>query len=177
MARRKPKILTARVTHLEMHARPARTFPLPTRPRTALLSAQNMQVAFYRYLYEQVGREFHWYMRRVMDDATLDKVSNAETTLIEVLYADGCPAGFFELDLSNKPESVEIAYFGLCRGYRGLGLGKWFLAQAIDRAWGEKPEKVTVHTNTLDHPAALGLYQRLGFEPVAISEETVEAWN
>ena len=40
-----------------------------------------------------------------------------------------------------------------------------------------KPAKITVHTNTLDHPAALPLYQKLGFVPVAVSEGDVEAWE
>jgi len=31
-----------------------------------------------------------------------------------------------------------------------------------------------VHTNSLDHPAALGLYQKMGFEAVAISEEKIK---
>ena len=104
-------------------------------------------------------------------------IIHAETTQIDVLYADGCPAGFFERDSSGLPETVELAYFGLCPDYVGLGLGKWFLANAIESAWDKTPERVTVHTNSLDHAAALPLYQRLGFEPVGTAEETVEVWD
>lgn len=176
MAGRKRKKLTARVTFLEMRHRPKRHFPQPTRPRLALMRAQNMPVAFYRYLYEQVGRDYHWYLRRVMADVELENIIQSDNTQIDVLYADGCPAGFFELDLSNLPASVEIAYFGLCRDYVGIGAGKWFLQSAIEAAWSHEPEKLLVHTNTLDHPRALNLYQRLGFEPVGTGEETVEPW-
>ena len=49
---------------------------------------------------------------------------------------------------------------------QGLGLGRWFLLQAIEAAWNLNPLKVTVNTCTLDHPAALPLYQKLGFVPV-----------
>ena len=177
MAKKTPRVLTARVTHLEMNARPHRSLPVPSRPRSALLHAENMAVHFYRYLYEQVGREHHWYLRRVMSDDDLEAILDAETTALAVLYADGCPSGFYELDMSSLPEAVELAYFGIMPDYQGLGLGKWFLNAAIQHAWDLNPRKVTVHTNSLDHPAALGLYQKMGFSPVAVSEETVTEWD
>ena len=37
-------------------------------------------------------------------------------------------------------------------------------------AWESSPNKVTVNTCTLDHPAALPLYQKLGFTPIGQSE-------
>lgn len=175
--RKKPRTLTAHVTYLEMDAPPRRRVAMPTKPRMALMRAPAMPVAFYRYLYEQVGRDHHWYLRRVMDDDELAAILHADTTQIDVLYADGCPAGYFELDLSRLPDEVELAYFGLCRDYVGLGLGKWLLTNAIEAAWNKAPAKVTVHTNTLDHPRALALYQQMGFVPVATGEETVEAWD
>jgi GNAT superfamily N-acetyltransferase len=173
----KPRRLTARVTYLEMQARAQRQVPAPSRPRLAIMRGENVPVAFYRYLYEQVGRDYHWCLRRVMPDKALYEVINAQTTRIDILYADGCAAGFFELDTSGLPASVEIAYFGLCRDYLGMGIGKWFLQNAIDAGWDHNPGKLTVHTNTLDNPRALPLYQRMGFEPVGIGEETVDAWQ
>ena len=172
-----PKILTAHVTHLEMRAPTHRHVPMPSRPRLAVMRVEMMPVAFYRYLYEQVGKPHHWYLRRVMNDADLAAIIHADTTEISVVYANGSPAGFFELDCARKPEEVELAYFGLCSDFTGMGFGKWFLATAIDAAWAHEPAKVTVHTNTLDHPAALPMYQKLGFEPVGTSEETVTEWR
>ena len=50
-------------------------------------------------------------------------------------------------------------------------LGRFLLGTAIHTAW-EAPgtERVTVNTCTLDHPRALGLYQRMGFVPVRREE-------
>jgi len=177
LAGKKEKRIKARVTHLEMTRRPTKSFPVPTRPRSALLSAENMPVHFYRYLYEQVGKAHHWYLRRVMDDAGIAEIIHSADTSIDVLYADGSPAGFFELDMRALPESVEITYFGLMPEFQGLGLGKWFLNGAIQKAFDRSPEKVIIHTNTLDHPAALSLYQKMGFEPVGVSEEEVTTWE
>jgi GNAT superfamily N-acetyltransferase len=160
-----------------MAARPAKSVPLPSRPRTALLRAENMPMHFYRYLYERIGKAHHWYERRAIGDEDLANIIHSPDTILEVLYAGGCPAGFFELTKSAVNEDVELTYFGLMPDYQGLGLGRWFLHSAIQRAWDEKPDKVTVHTNTLDHPSALGLYQKMGFSPVAVSEETVTVWD
>ena len=177
MAKAKPKKLTARITYLEMAERPSLHVPMPSRPALALMRTQNMPLAYYRYLYGEVGRAHHWFLRRDMDDDALSAIIHSDTTQIDVLYADGCPAGFFELDSSGLPDVVELAYFDLCPDYVGLGLGKWFLANAIESAWDKAPQRITVHTNSLDHAAALPLYQRLGFEPVGTGEETVEVWD
>jgi thiosulfate/3-mercaptopyruvate sulfurtransferase len=52
----------------------------------------------------------------------------------------------------------------------GLGIGKWFLLQALYAAWQDNPSKVTVTTNNLDHPRAIQLYQMMGFSPVGTHE-------
>ncbi|MEZ5801430.1 MAG: hypothetical protein R3D29_14405 [Nitratireductor sp.] len=62
-----PKNLTAYVTHLEMRTPQHRHVLMPSRPRLAVMRVEMMPVAFYRYLYEQVGKPHHWYLRRVMN--------------------------------------------------------------------------------------------------------------
>src|ERR1043166_3988895 len=47
----------------------------------------------------------------------------------------------------------------------GRGLGFFFLNQSIALAWANPISKLLVNTCTLDHPRALPLYQRAGFEP------------
>jgi GNAT superfamily N-acetyltransferase len=47
----------------------------------------------------------------------------------------------------------------------GRGLGSYLLSTAIDIAWTYEPSRLWIHTNTLDHPQALPLYQRHGFVP------------
>jgi len=168
--------LTARITHLEMNAPPALRVPVPVGPKLALMLAERMPLHFYRYLYEQVGKPHHWLLRRNISDAELSEAIHNEGTQIEVLYVDGCPAGFFELGLEALPEAVEIRYFGLVPEFQGRGLSKFFLSSAIFAAWAHEPRKVTIHTNTLDSPRALILYQKLGFVAVGWSEEEVEAW-
>jgi GNAT superfamily N-acetyltransferase len=175
--RREPALLKARVTHLEMTAMPAHRVPMPMGPRLALMQARNMPLAFYRYLYEQVGRPHHWSVRRTLDDAELAAAIHAPATEIAVLYVDGAPAGFSELDLSRLPAKVEVVYFGLAPDFQGRGLARFFLSETIFASWAHDPEIVSIHTNTLDSPLALRLYQKMGFSPVGWSEEEVEAWD
>lgn len=168
--------LKARITHLEMHGRPALAVPVPAGLRLAIIRATDMPVHYYRYLYEQVGRQHHWMMRRMQSDAEVAAAIHAEATEIHVLYADGSPAGFVELDFSD-PETAEIVYFGLVPDFQGRGLGKFFLGEAISTAWSRDPQKLSIHTNTLDSPRALQLYQKLGFRPVSWSEEEIVPWS
>ncbi len=175
--KRQAKKLKAHVTHLEMRHPPLRAIPVPTKPSIALMRAKNIPPEFYSYLYEIVGKPHHWEDRRNMAPVKLSSIINNENTEISVLYADACPAGFFELNKKNHPHSIEILYFGLAPKYQGLRLGKWFMSAAISAAWAHKPQRVILQTNTLDHPAALRLYQRLGFSPVATQDVEIGEWK
>ena len=88
-----------------------------------------------------------------------------------MLYLDGVPSGFFEI--AALSDHAELSYFGLMDHATGQGLGRWFLGAAIEAAWATGASKVKVQTCTLDHPAALPLYQRLGFNAVAQAREAV----
>ena len=172
------RFLKARITQLEMNARPAHREPLPIiKSRLSLVRTSGMPPAFYRYLYEQVGKPHHWFIRRSLNDAQLQEFLAKSTAEIWVLSVDGSPAGFFELDLSDLPGQADILYFGLVPHYQGRGLSRFMLSEAIHAAWDKSPVKVSIQTNTLDSPRALVLYQKAGFSPVGTYEEMIEAWD
>ncbi len=178
-AGRKPKsnTLQTRITYLEMDTPLGIMPPVPTKPPIALIRAENIPASYYSYLYEHVGKHHHWEDRRNLAGEALEVTVNAKEVEVSILYVEGCAAGFFELDLSQAPNAVEIKYLGLMPNYQGFGLGKWFVAAAVKAAWLHKPEKVIIETNTLDHPAALPLYQKLGFSPVGIGEAEITEWK
>ena len=107
-----------------------------------------------------------------LNDEELSAGLHREDRDIRVLYVDGAPAGFFDIK-PHLPDEVELAYFGMMEHATGQGIGRWFLGAAIEACWSHKPRRVTVQTCTLDHPAALSLYQKLGFRPVAQKKEVV----
>lgn len=161
----RPQFLDTTVTFLEMTNRPSRRHALPLGVNAAILHAERPSLAFYRFLQFQVGYAWHWEQRLRMDDERLREAIHAETTEICVLYLDGAPAGFYEVDRSN-PETTDLSYFGMMEHATGRGLGRWFLGAAIESCWADDPDRITVNTCTLDHPAALPLYQKMGFSAV-----------
>lgn len=163
--------ITVTVTHLEMSAPPAYYPPLPLNQNVALLRAHGMPRHFYRYLMDRVGRQWHWVNALRIDDETLDGMLAEPDRNITTLYLDGAPAGFFEV--CPNGDEYELHFFGLMPHATGRGLGRWFLGAAIQAAWGPKPNTVSVETCTLDHPAALSLYQKLGFSPVGQRKEKI----
>lgn len=159
------KALTTLVTYLEMTTPPKASPPRPANIQTALMRTQHMPLHFYRYLQHQVGEPYHWVYRLRLSDEELSKLIHAKTTDIDVLYINGVPSGFYEIDRSDS-NKTDISYFGMMPHGIGKGLGKWFLSQAINAAWENEPKSITVNTCTLDHPAALGLYQKMGFQAI-----------
>lgn len=166
------EIIPVTVTFLEMHVPPAYQPPLPVNKQIALLRTRDIPLHYYRYLTDRVGRKWHWVNVLRLDDEELEASLHREDRDIRVLYLDGAPAGFFDLK-PHLADEVELAYFGMMEHATGQGLGRWFLGAAIAAAWSYKPNKVTVQTCTLDHPAALPLYQKMGFSPVAQKGEQV----
>lgn len=157
-------VIAVTVTFLRMDRPPARPAPRFLLPVT-LWPVRRPTVAFYRHLYDTVGAAHLWWLRRVMPDADLAQLLADPAIFLKVLYRDGQPAGFFELDASNRP-SVNLSYFGLTPENIGLGLGYPLLCHAVEAAWALGARVVTVNTCTADHPRALPTYLRSGFQPV-----------
>jgi len=170
-------MLPTRVTFLELHERSSVVAPPIAGIRLALLRAYKIPVHFYRYLYETIGKQHHWANRRFMSDGELKEFIDNKNIAVYILYADGCPAGFSELNLFGMPDFTEISYFGLVPDYRGIGLSRFFFKEILNAAWENEPSYLKIQTNSLDNPRALQLYQKFGFVPVDVSDAFVKAWN
>jgi len=160
------------VTFLRMDARPPDPAP-PLRDGLAVVRAEAPTVGFYRYLYDTVGADYCWWLRRTMPDRELGALLAHPHVAIHTLYGGGEPAGFFELDGRGWPD-VNLSYFGLMPHAVGTGTGYAFLRAAVDEAWRRGPRGVTVNTCTADHPRALPTYLRAGFRPV---RQVREVWS
>lgn len=149
------------VTFLRMTAPPAAApQPLPEGARLERLA--QCSVPFYRFLYNTVGQDYVWWLRRAAADEELGRVLSDPAVSIHVLYQGGEPAGFFELE--RRPGgSTNLAYFGLLPRAVGTGIGRAFLRAAIDEAWAGGCDLLTVNTCTADHARALPNYLAAGF--------------
>lgn len=158
------------VFYLQMLAPAIRDVP-PPRDGLCILHAKRPSVAYYRFLYNTVGKAYHWHSRGSLADADLATILANPLNEVHVLHVDGSPAGFAELDRRN-PHEIELVQFGLMPGYLGQGLGKYFLQWTIDYVWRHEPHRFWLHTCTLDHPAALPNYLQSGF--TLYKEEMIE---
>jgi hypothetical protein len=160
------------VTFLRMDEPPASPAPvLP--PGVAVHYEPNCSVERYRLLYDTVGAEYCWWLRRTMPDSRLAAMLRDPRISVYMLTVNGAPGGFYELDRSGWP-TVNLNYFGLMPQAVGRGFGLAFLRHAVDSAWGLGARAMTVNTCTADHPRALPTYLRAGF---VIVRQIAEDWK
>jgi GNAT superfamily N-acetyltransferase len=155
------------VTYLEMEARPGSPRPhLPTGPVSALIGADHPPAWYFLGLYDAVGRDYEWADAHERPTDELTAFLHDPAVTLYTLMRAGWPHGFFVLDC-RAPDTCNLAYLGLVPEAIGRGLGTFLLHTALHMAW-DRPgvARVTVNTNSLDHPRALPLYQKAGFVPV-----------
>ncbi len=145
--------------------------PADFRPATidnldlTIVQSREPSVAFYRFLYDAVGREFVWVNRLAWTDARLHAYLARPTTTMLVLYLRGTPVGYVELDAAPEELGTEVACFGLVPSVHGRGFGKHLLSVGVQRVFDDGAARVWLHTCTLDGPHALANYMARGFVP------------
>ena len=112
--------MKVKTTYLQMLARPERVVP-PPRKGLTVVHARKPTVAYYRFLYDAVGRDYDWTSRKRLSDAELAALLHDSRLEVHVLTADGVPAGFAELDRRVEGE-IELVQFGLMPEFIGQGL-------------------------------------------------------
>ena len=155
------------VTHLEMTERPTWPRPpVPPGPVSALVAADAPPAWYFLALHDAVGRDYGWTDRHAQPREELERYLADRAVTLYTFVRAGWPHGFFVLD-GRAPGVVDLSYFGLVPEAIGRGLGRFLLGTAVHMAW-DRPgcTRLTVDTNSLDHPRALPLYQKAGFVPV-----------
>jgi GNAT superfamily N-acetyltransferase len=159
-----PRVEVVR-TYLELPTsgdlRPA---PCPD-PRARVERVEDCPPSFFRYLYAEVGRRYHWVDRLGWSDEEHAARLADPNVSLHLLSVAGAPAGYFELE-RHGDGAVEVAYFGLLPEFLGRGLGKYLLSRAASEAFALGASRVWLHTCTLDDPAALPNYLARGFREV-----------
>lgn len=155
--------VTLVITCLEMRARPE-TKPVPAPEGWELTRITDPQVDWYRRIFADVGADWLWFGRAIMEDDALAKILSDPKVEIYTLRRDGVDGGLLELDFRHDG-LCELMYFGLTAPLIGTGAGRFLMNAAIDRVWSHPIERFVVRTCTLDSPQALGFYRRSGFVP------------
>jgi GNAT superfamily N-acetyltransferase len=149
-------------TYLEMRDRAALQPATLPNPSVRVEEVHDCPTSFWRYLYAEVGRAYHWVDRLPWSDDEIRAYLQDPSVTLWLMTVGGAPAGYFELR-RDRANGTEIVYFGLLPEFTGRGLGGHMLTAAVEAAWSQAPERVWLHTNTMDHPSALPNYLKRGF--------------
>ncbi len=145
------------ITYLELRPNDwARRGEPPALPVT-ITQEPASTVALYRELYDRVGRPWLWYERRLLSDEALATLLARPRHELHVARSNDDLVGYFELD------GDEIVFFGLAPSYIGQRIGPWLLDRAIERGLARGSQRLSLNTNTVDHPRALATYLKAGF--------------
>ncbi len=99
-----------------------------------------------------------------MSDGELRALLHNPEIDIYVLSHNGVDGGLLEFDRRRMPD-IEILYFGVAASLFGTGAGRALLEHCLGLGWACRPNRIWLHTCTLDHPRALEFYRKAGFVP------------
>jgi len=159
------------ITYLEMTSEED-VVPFEAERRLEVRQARHPCPEVNRFFYVAVGSDWGWHERLAWDRARWLTWLDRPELETWIGYLDGTPVGYYELEVQPNRQ-VQLSYFGLLPSFIGRGLGAELLSWAVGRAWELGPERVWLHTCTMDHPRALTNYLGRGFTRYA-AEERVE---
>ena len=117
-----------------------------------------------KFFYKNIGKKHHWVDRLVWTEKQWTEYISNKKIKTYVLKKNEDLAGYFELIIHDDKKEVEIAYFGLLEEYQNKKLGSFLLSSAIKNSFFNKPNRVWVHTCSLDHKNALKNYISRGMK-------------
>jgi ribosomal protein S18 acetylase RimI-like enzyme len=161
---------TVRVSYLELRAPPA---PEAAAAVAASVALERLSSAEYLALYRRVGGPVRWDQRLLMPLNELEALLAGDDLRTYVLRSPAGEAiGLCEFDRSGFPD-IELKNFGVVPESQGRGLGRRLLAAALAQEWRADLQRIWLHTDSWDHPAALHLYSSLGFRVFEEREKAV----
>lgn len=113
-----------------------------------------------RDFYHRVGSVWHWTDRADWSEERWNHYAGNTSLHTLIARESDNPVGYAELE--KVQDEVRIHLFGLLPDAIGRGNGGFFLSEVIRHAWSMQPNRITVNTCSLDHPAALQNYLNRG---------------
>ena len=117
-----------------------------------------------KFFYKQIGIDHFWRDRLIWSDKTWSKYVENKNLETYILKKDEDLVGFYEQEYHQDSNEIELINMGILKDFRGLKLGSLLLNHAIVSASRKNPNRMWVHTCSLDHKHALQNYKSKGFE-------------
>ena len=136
----------------------------PTKKIKFLVKKINPDFQLNKFFYKSIGKNHNWIDRLIWTEKQWINFTTNKNTKTYVLTKKDDLAGYFELLLHHDKNEVEIAYLGILGEYQNKRLGSYLLSTAIKKSFLNKPNRVWVHTCSLDHKNALSNYLSRGMK-------------
>ena len=117
-----------------------------------------------KFFYKSIGKNHNWVDRLVWTEKQWVEFTKNKNVKTFVLKKKGDLAGYFELIFHKDKNEIEIAYLGILEEYQNRKLGSYLLSTAIKKSFINNPNRVWVHTCSLDHRNALSNYLSRGMK-------------
>ena len=117
-----------------------------------------------KFFYKNIGKKHRWVDRLVWTDKQWIDYTIDKKVKTYVLKKQEDLVGYYELILHLDQNETEIAYFGILEEYQNQRLGSFLLTSAIKNSFSSNPNRVWVHTCSLDHKNALNNYISRGMK-------------
>ena len=125
-----------------------------------------------KFFYKQIGIDHYWRDRLIWsDDEWLKYVVNKNLET-HILKKGDDLVGYYEQEYHRNTNEIELINMGILKEFRGLKLGSTLLNHAMASASRKNPERMWVHTCSLDHKHALLNYKSKGFK--IFKEEVID---
>ena len=135
---------------------------IPEHYQIVLDNKKNFQLN--KFFYKQIGIDHFWRDRLIWSDKIWSKYVENKNLETYILKKDENLVGFYEQEYHQDSNEVELINMGILKDFRGLKLGSLLLNHAIISASRKNPNRMWVHTCSLDHKHALQNYKSKGFE-------------
>jgi ribosomal protein S18 acetylase RimI-like enzyme len=127
-----------------------------------LIDPANFQLN--KFFYKNIGKKHRWFDRLVWTDKQWINYTVDKKVKTYVLKKEKDLVGYYELISHTEQNEIEIAYLGVLEEYQNQKLGSFLLTSAIQSSFLLNPNRVWVHTCSLDHKNALDNYLSRGMK-------------
>ncbi|MDC0472775.1 GNAT family N-acetyltransferase [Pelagibacteraceae bacterium] len=117
-----------------------------------------------KFFYKQIGMDHYWRDRLIWTDKEWLSYCSKNNFETWVIKKNDDLVGFYEQEYHPLSNEVELINMGVLKEYRGKKLGSALLYHSIEMAFKKKPNRMWVHTCSLDHKYALKNYLERGFK-------------
>ena len=117
-----------------------------------------------KFFYKNIGKKHRWFDRLVWTDKQWINYTVDKKVKTYVLKKEKDLVGYYELISHTEQNEIEIAYLGVLEEYQNQKLGSFLLTSAIQSSFLLNPNRVWVHTCSLDHKNALDNYLSRGMK-------------